>query len=404
MIAPYQESRLMPPDRVYFPGLNSLRFFAALSVVLVHIEQFKGFFGVTSGHYDDFFILARIGMIGRDAVTLFFVLSGFLITYLLLLEQERAGSIHIGKFYARRFLRIWPLYYLLVFIGFILVPLFVQLTQWDGYYESIRRDFFTKLALYLLFLPNVATVMGYFPVGIDHLWTIGVEEQFYLLWPALLRYFRRRPLVILLGIIVFKIIVTLFRQWYFATYPPNDGLTPLVFILRFLATFQIESMAMGGIVAYLFARKSTLLAVLFNPIVEKIIIVMMLLHVLILPSILLASVTGWLTDILLSGLYALFMLNISANPNATIRLENPFLRQLGNLSYGIYMFHMAIIYFVMIIFDKLGWGLDNGLLYNLMLYAIVVGVTIAVSALSYRYFETRFLQLKENFSVVRSGA
>ncbi len=393
----------MSAERVYFPGLNTLRFFAALSVVLVHIEQFKGFFGVSSGAYEDFFIIARIGMIGRDAVTLFFVLSGFLITYLLLVEEGRTGTIRVRKFYARRFLRIWPLYYLLVFIGFVLVPLVVQLTQWDGYYESIRRDFFTKLALYLLFLPNVATVMGYFPIGIDHLWTIGVEEQFYLLWPALLRFFRRRPSLILIGIVLFKLAVNLFRPWYFAAYPPGDDLTPMVFILRFLASFQIESMAIGGMAAYLLVRQSPWLKALFHPVTEKAFILMMLAHVLFLPSIVLSAVIGWLTDVTLSALYAVFMLNLSANPKASIRLEHPILRQLGNLSYGIYMFHMAIIYFVMIAFERLGWGQDNGVGYNLVLYTVVVSATVAVSALSYQYFEKRFLRLKERFAVVQSG-
>jgi peptidoglycan/LPS O-acetylase OafA/YrhL len=83
-------------NKVYFPNLNGLRFFAAFSVMLYH------FFGegLINGHY---------------GVVLFFVLSGFLITYLLFEEKEKFGKIEIKKFYFRRILRIWPLYYLVYF-------------------------------------------------------------------------------------------------------------------------------------------------------------------------------------------------------------------------------------------------------------------------------------------------
>ena len=106
--------------KIYFSGLNALRFFAAYFVLLHHGETIRAKFGLPNFEAYSFF---RNGMI---AVSVFFVLSGFLITYLLLDEIQRTNDVSIKKFYSRRILRIWPLYYLLVFIGLALIPLFLK--------------------------------------------------------------------------------------------------------------------------------------------------------------------------------------------------------------------------------------------------------------------------------------
>src|SRR5262249_31635128 len=97
------------PNRVYFPGLNTLRFLAAFSVLIQHTESCPELFGLGNK-----VILGHLCLTGHDSVGLFFVLSGFLITYLLLTEQGHTGRVRVGKFYLRRALRIWPLYYLTV--------------------------------------------------------------------------------------------------------------------------------------------------------------------------------------------------------------------------------------------------------------------------------------------------
>jgi len=165
-------------EKIYFPGLNGLRFIAAFVVVLDHIEQIKTWFGLPPAAF-----LADWGNATGDyAVTLFFALSGFLITYLLLAEQRQTGTIHIRKFYLRRILRIWPLYYLLVLIGFAALPPLIA-----GDYAGPRGPYtLTGLLIHLLFAPNLAPFLGVVVPGISHLWTIGVEEQFYLAWPPLL--------------------------------------------------------------------------------------------------------------------------------------------------------------------------------------------------------------------------
>ena len=100
----------------YFKGLSTLRFFAAYFVVLHHAEEIRKKYELI--HLKDYSLFRN----GSLAVTFFFVLSGFLITYLLLKEQKRTNTVAINKFYIRRVLRIWPLYFLLVFLGTIVIP------------------------------------------------------------------------------------------------------------------------------------------------------------------------------------------------------------------------------------------------------------------------------------------
>lgn len=100
---------------VYLPGLNTIRFIAAFTVIINHIELFKRNF-----NQSNFLNIAAIFSMGRLGVVLFFVLSGFLITYLLLLEKDKFKTIDIKRFYIRRALRIWPLYYLLLAFCFTL--------------------------------------------------------------------------------------------------------------------------------------------------------------------------------------------------------------------------------------------------------------------------------------------
>ena len=104
----------------YFRGLNSLRFFAAFLVVLQHAESIRHDKGLPS--------LIHLGIFnnGAEAVSFFFVLSGFLITYLLLKERKDTNETSIKRFYIKRVFRIWPLYFLLVFIGIVFQPIFIK--------------------------------------------------------------------------------------------------------------------------------------------------------------------------------------------------------------------------------------------------------------------------------------
>ena len=188
----------MEKQKIYFPNLNGLRFIAAFLVIIHHIEQIKSIFNVEN-YWET---VPFIGIIGKLGVILFFVLSGFLITYLLLLEQEKGGII-IRKFYIRRILRIWPVYYLYLFISLLFV-----------YFIYNQVDLYSTL-FYVFFAANIPFVFGFSLQFVDHFWSIGVEEQFYLFWPWLVKKIKKRLLLTVSVIILFLIFTRLFLWWKF---------------------------------------------------------------------------------------------------------------------------------------------------------------------------------------------
>lgn len=156
---------------MYFPNLDGLRFYAFLAVFFAH--SFWTEFDYISNN-QLFSLLKIVAYKGVLGVNFFFVLSGFLITYLLLEEKAATGKIDILAFYMRRVLRIWPLYYFVIFVGFVLIP-YVQSRLGQPTPES------ANLFQYLFFIGNFGDKPTSAVLGI--LWSIAVEEQFYLVWP-----------------------------------------------------------------------------------------------------------------------------------------------------------------------------------------------------------------------------
>ncbi len=184
------------PIKVFFPNLDGLRFFCFLSVFFFHsfgsqkidMQQNEVYIFIKQH-------LFRNGMLG---VNFFFVLSGFLITFLLLVEKQNFKKIKIGNFYLRRILRIWPLFYFCVVFGFFIFP---QIKQAFGEVPNEPA----RLAYYVTFLSNFDIVYNTFPDSsvLGVLWSVSIEEQFYLFWPLVIAFVPKRwlPVTLLLLII-----------------------------------------------------------------------------------------------------------------------------------------------------------------------------------------------------------
>lgn len=150
----------------HLPGLDAIRGIAAYAVVVGHIETYRGRMGYTV--YD----IPLFRMLGQQAIVCFFVLSGFLITYLLFLEKNSRGTINIRKFYVRRILRIWPLYYFVALLGLFVVPTFLV---FEPLAFQPDRDFVLTSFLYLTLFANVGLVYAGHVAVLGPLWSIGVE-------------------------------------------------------------------------------------------------------------------------------------------------------------------------------------------------------------------------------------
>ena len=336
--------------------------------------------GFPSYHSNPFFFL-----IGELGVILFFVLSGFLITYLLLAEEKKTNTISIKDFYIRRVLRIWPLYFLLVVVCFFIFPLF----SFFNISDSLLYSFGIKLTLFLLFLPNLAeTLFGIVTPYGAQAWSIGVEEQFYLIWPILMKKIKNKEHLfysIIGGYLFIKIIVfsliSLSVQW-------ADLLDK---VWHFLYITSIDSMAIGGLFALYLFRKDKILPFFFNKAVQIINIIT------------LCTLIGFGVTIpfihfeFYSILFGILILNLAGNPEAVISLENKIFNYLGKISYGLYIYHaIAIIFSIKaLIFLRLN---------NLFLqYFCSIVITILLAGLSYKFYESYFINLKVKFSKIVSG-
>jgi peptidoglycan/LPS O-acetylase OafA/YrhL len=378
--------------KVYFPGLHGLRFFAAMLVVFSHVELMKNYHGYPNLYASN---LAAYES-GRMGVTLFFVLSGFLISYLLLTEMKVSGTISVRKFYGRRILRIWPLYYLLVLMTFIVLPR-ITFFAVPKYSEALHLNLRYTFPLYLLLLPQLAlSVFEPVPFA-EPLWSIGVEEQFYLLWPLLMKYaknFLGLSIGIILGTWALKQIVFLLAEADRAS--PN--LKYWNYLLNYLYFTRIECMAVGGLSAWLvFAQFKRVLNVIFNPLFQ------LLVFAFTIYLLITENYKPVYNYVVYAICFCAIIINVAANPRPLIRIENRLFIFLGNISFSIYMFHEIVIKATMQSLVRM-WGVNfNGAASNLALYALSIAGILAISATAYYGFEKRFLRLKSSFAVVESG-
>lgn len=366
--------------KIQFPGLNGVRFIAALLVIIDHTELFKSYLG-----YPMLWANSYSAYLGSFGVSIFFVLSGFLITYLLLEEQQEA-PIRVRHFYYRRILRIWPLYYLIVVLGFFVIPHldFFQVPI----YSSDMGDSLHRLLLFVGLAANVAFV--YLPTVpfANVLWSVAVEEQFYLFWPHVVRIKRY-----LLWIMFLLLGGYLALKFY-------AGSVDRQFELLVIRT-RFSAMIIGGIGAYLVFNQKVVIQFLYHRGVQG---VLLLLFVCMGLDWIEYHSLAWMQDELISLVVCGLILNIASNPSTLISLENGLFAYLGKLSYGLYVYHLFAVVLVLkglpVIVDL--QALPTWMGYSLTLGMILI-LTIGISHLSYRYFESYFLRKKVRYSAVLSG-
>ena len=344
--------------KTYLPNLYALRFFLSMVVVNAHIP-------LVSKRLDfPFFNDAAIYFKGYLAVYYFFTLSGFLIIRLVYHELKTTGSFNFKKFYLRRIQRLYPVYYLVFLIGIlayhlVLPALDVAFKTDYPIGELIVSYVFLAPNVFNTFYPEVGGILGV-------LWSIGVEEQFYLVVPLIMFLGRKWLMWTLLATLGILLIVLLrlpefymFRNFYF--YFLAGGLMAIVaekwrFKLFTYTWFHLLVFACF-VASFVMNRFSAHFNIFDHGI-----------------------------QLLVSSL---FITLISYYPK--ISLSNPFLNYLGKISYGIYMYHMIVITGFLYAFQAMGLqeALPSGL-FPVLLTALVFGMTILVASLSYQHFEKRF--------------
>lgn len=345
--------------RHYFPGLNTIRLWAAICVILHHVISFSGAYPFTANidHWISFFILS-----GNQAVSLFMVLSGFLITYILLTEKQQSGTIQVKNFYIRRALRIQPLYILIIVLT-LLIP-------------AVSKPDAAGLLSLVLISPHLTILLGGWLGAARHLWSIGVEEWFYLALPPLLKR---------INVVVLAWLVILIMFVLALLYPDAlAGVEPGSPTVEFLKSIRFESMAIGALGAWLYSTNHWLLRWVYALEIPALLL-MLFVVVIDIPQM-------FLFNFLFSWVCIVFILNVATNPKRHLSLEHPTLSKLGAVTYGVYMYHSIVTYVLSAALMRFG---IQGTWADVSLYIGAVVITIGVALVSYHMFEKRFLTQRE---------
>jgi peptidoglycan/LPS O-acetylase OafA/YrhL len=313
---------------------------------------------------------------GFYGVQVFFVVSGFLITTLLLREMERYGTISLRDFYIRRALRIWPLYYAVLAIYVVNALVFERGT--------------VRAASFLHYLPSFATftytwsISANWPGGMFNLaWTLSTEEQFYFFWPVVLRFLRGVwSSVLLIGIIALKL----------AT---DHHLTERELPPGWLPTRIVQSIAIPICPGVLLAQAlhwERGFRLLYRLLGWKWSAPVMLVAMLVCLA---PARPPWLVA---------FLVTTALIGACVVREDNGLARLLrlkpvafvGTVSYGMYLLNSLCMHGVRAMLERIG------LAYPPVTFVFTLAVTVAAAYLSHRYYESRFLALKERFSRLRA--
>ena len=343
-----------------FPGLDGLRCLSILAVIAFH----------AFGHETSFRLVAR----GDLGVELFFAISGFLITSLLLRERMKTGKIALVPFYVRRALRIFPLYFAVLGLYLVIVFAFERDV-------AARAGFFQNLPAFATYTSNWFVprdegnrVIFYFA------WSLATEEQFYLVWPVVLGLLPRTllPCCFMAALLGTDVVA----EAMIAAGTLNASSLPV----RIVASIAAPICA-GSLVAALMHVERTFRwfhAVLGKPQSAAVLLLLVI-------ALMLWPVAP---DPTLAGLLALLVAACALGSKHWLApvLELPLVRYVGTISYGLYLLHMLAL------------NVSKRLVPNAsgpLLFLVTLALAMLIASISYRFFEKPFLAWKERLS--RSG-
>ncbi len=341
----------------YFKQLDALRFYAAFQVIILHMHF----------TYSDELIYKLL--LGVQGVPLFFILSGFLITGILLDRKEKGTALkdELRIFYIRRSLRIFPVYYLVLLFVFFAVPSYRNESFYDFLYISNFRYAF----------------LGHFTSSpVAHFWSLAVEEQFYLVWPLIILLAANKKTFGVL-ISIFSIVVVINLILYISGYD--------FFSARTFAC--VCFLSAGGILAYLNRYRRNLFELagkLFLPLVVAY-------CSLVFYEFYVGEVNGtfkfYFFLLFSSVLVARFALGFK-HTAVKFLAEHPVVLYLGKISYGLYVYHLLVIFPVAFVKQLLNIQMIGTIDTEAF---VKILVTIACAAMSWTFFEKPINKLKDKF-------
>lgn len=346
------------------PSLDGLRAVSILIVLNTH--------ATLTGSYPKS-ISKFIPFIGDFGVTVFFVISGFLITSLLIKEKENQGKIDLGNFYIRRVLRIFPVYFL--FLGVVLLI--------DNFQRlSIPQNFYLHALTYTtnFNLSEMWTYDGHIHWLLGHTWSLAVEEQFYLFWPFILLLDRKKVVWIICILLVLspitRVMTVLFRPYKHF----------------FFADFfnYSDSIMWGALIAYIWEYKSNIITKkLSYHWGIRVIVLVVLIGLNKFGNHLPPSFLAPFERVIVSAFVGYLMISVIVVKDDWVYkiLNHRLVTAVGVISYSLYVWQQIFLY-------DANW-LHGDVWYRQ--FPVNILIVFIVATLSYRLYEKQFLQLKKRF-------
>lgn len=369
--------------KLYFENLDGLRFMCFLFVFFFHSFHTEYDSIKSSGIYH--FIKRDICGNGNIGVNFFFVLSGFLITFLLIEEKKMNGKINVINFWIRRILRIWPLYYFCVFFGFVIFPVL------KSSFGQVPNET-ASIWYYITFLNNFDFIKHGAPDAstLGVLWSVAIEEQFYFVWPLILamlpikRYWIAFSTVILISLVYRGL---------------NDS--PVIHEQHTLSC--IGDMAIGAFGAWMINESEWFKSKItgFKKYQIGIIYLLFTFILFFRDEVLFSNETIRIFERSIIAVVILFIiLEQTYSTNSFFKMGKfKTISKLGIITYGLYCLHFVGILIATTITKKLG---INTHLWQVLIIdtSLALGISIIISKLSYNYFEKPFLKLKDKFAYI----
>jgi peptidoglycan/LPS O-acetylase OafA/YrhL len=372
----------------YLPELDMVLFFAFVGVFAYHGYIYLPRHALPVRNTVSTFFSAN-----AFAVDLFFALSAYLITRLLLRERVQTGTVDVRAFYVRRILRIWPLYFF--FLGLLLV---LSRTFSSSNYYPMFAVKTVYLVTYALFVGNFAVArLGHPAYIIDPLWSISIEEQFYLLWPWAVRRVTERGVIRVaaaLAAVGFLTRLALLKRgvngdaFWFNSFVRIDPIAAGAFLAAMPISKFAKLRVSTRVTMVLASWAVWWLVAFFCPFTSEHVTAIQALVAY--PAAVVASAT------MLAAV-------LGVGKGATLSPTAQWLVYWGKISYGLYVYHAFAIEMTRLLCLFLGHALNVDLRMLQVIYVLIgFPLTIVLAAMSYRWLEAPFLRLKRRFTHVES--
>ncbi|MGX5172731.1 acyltransferase family protein [Aliikangiella sp. IMCC44653] len=373
----------------YIRGLDGLRALAISWVMFGHVSASLAY-EPASAIEKGMTLLANMGWVG---VQLFFVISGFLITKILL--DNKGSPQQLKNFYIRRSLRIFPIYYITLAFFFILLPLFNAAPTWIQ--EPIDHQWW-----FWTYMHNwIRPYMG--DSGFGHLWSLAIEEQYYLLWPLFVIWLSPKRLIQICLLLVVS--APIFRYWFFYHYPEAwGGIETGASAAYDFTVSRWDAIALGSLLGII-SKQPKLIEPLnrycvfaLSAVLAIIAIQIVIFHHFISVSAG-VSLLNQTTAALAFFLVVIFVVDRQTSP-LTKALEFAPIKLVGKYSYAMYLFHLPIMicwnnYWQFEAANYSGIKMAMLVLFN---YGSVFLLTMILAAASWALIEHPFLKLKKRYS------